>query len=960
MSKSSDKYRDVMLDEVEVVGKDKSKKPELDLGIVETQPVDFGRINREVSPIAQPPTSGKTEAASTEVRTEPETPKVRQARRNPFEGFGEGLAKVASVLDFNRDARGARAYDRANERIANREHRAAVRRQKDEARADARDARQAERQAVRQARAEDRAEAMAERQAVRQNRIDERAAADAMREAERAEREAATLARRQERAADRQLHNEQKEALRVERAEDRAEARSLRAEERLDKREQRNDAAAARRDARIANKAVREEERNSRIAEREAEREKKQAEHAEAVQMRREARGLERAAKELERSEHRDARIADKEARREERQAGRDSRKQERADRYTDKQRERMFDDVFGAELDGKSDKMPKSAVHKDVPIIDSTLEEEEALPKPTPRELKMAGIPQGVQTEAYKDKIDEDVPMYVPTPERAKKAQEYAKNIKMAGIDVDEDAKKAPELDDKIEPIPSSLSKWDSVLPEVVVDGKRTKQPTKEEDDARRKAYASKLQSIVDPYLMGSQATEETIKKGHSIYDIEKENQAKREQEKIDEYTDAQRERILREAFKEDGKKAAAPVVDENVPVIDSTLENEEPLPVPEKKEGADKAATVSQRTEQEGAGIDPSQWEVASKDGVSGTVRNDRAQAVKTAAEPQSADGESGTESSQASTSEPDWYSEYVKSLYSEDDRIADEKKKKAAQWIVAAQMLGDSIGALSNVYWTGKGANAMKFEPGAAKAAAAAYNLDQDIRNAREKATKAKMDATLAKYKQEWEEQKHKDSLAMQNRQLDQQQRHWQATYDAERQDATNEHALKNSQLELQKTIATNNANKDAAANALAVKKYNLDAMKYSDAKKDVPFYFDGQLMSMPYTFATDKGIANIYGLIPEEYRRKYEGSTTGGEYSLDGGTTRRVKPDAETMMAAVSEYSHIPEVANALRELSTDKNADGSKKYGRLTEEEIEAQRGKKDNPTSSGKKPNPMG
>lgn len=89
---------------------------------------------------------------------------------------------------------------------------------------------------------------------------------------------------------------------------------------------------------------------------------------------------------------------------------------------------------------------------------------------------------------------------------------------------------------------------------------------------------------------------------------------------------------------------------------------------------------------------------------------------------------------------------FNDYVNSIYGEDQRIADEKKKKAAKWITAAQMLGDSIGALGNVYWAGKGANAQKFEPGAPKAAAATYQMEQDIRNAREKAAKAKLDATL----------------------------------------------------------------------------------------------------------------------------------------------------------------------------------------------------------------------
>ena len=544
--------KNVMLDEVVVTAPNKQKNNGLDLGVVETRPNQGGKIAKEATPVVSMPTANKegTMGVSEDARpkdTRPEEAKKVQARRNPFEGFGEGLAQVASVLDFNRDARNARAYERANDRLANREHRAAVRRQKDEARDDARDVRQAERQAVRQARAEDRAEAVAERKAVRQNRIDERAAADAMRQAEAEERKAASSARRQEnerlREEARMLRSEQAEARRTERAENRIAARNERADERLARQERR--------------------------------------------------------------STERDARLADKEARREERQAERDSRKQERADRYTDRQRERMFDDVFGEELENGKNKKPKSAVHKDVPVIDSTLEEEEALPKPALKDLKTAGIPRGGQTEAYKNKIDEDVPMYVPTPERAKRAQEYARNLKMAGIDVDEDAKKAPALADKIEAIPSSLSEWDSVLPEVVVDGKRTKQPTKEE----------------------------------------------------------------------------------------------EPLPVPEKKASADKAATPSQRTEQGSTGIDPSQWQVAPKDGESGTVRTDRAKAtVEKNGDTEKTEQVASIPQANSVGSMMDLVDEYAKRMEPTKEQLEKERRRRKAAAVLAA--IGDGVSAWANL--------------------------------------------------------------------------------------------------------------------------------------------------------------------------------------------------------------------------------------------------------------------
>lgn len=110
-------------------------------------------------------------------------------------------------------------------------------------------------------------------------------------------------------------------------------------------------------------------------------------------------------------------------------------------------------------------------------------------------------------------------------------------------------------------------------------------------------------------------------------------------------------------------------------------------------------------------------------------------------------------------------DEWARYIDSLYSESDREADEKKKKAARWITAAQMLGDSIAALGNSWATASGANAMALAPGAVKAAAATHQLEQDIRNAREKAAKAKMDATLKKYEMEMNEKRYADALKQQ---------------------------------------------------------------------------------------------------------------------------------------------------------------------------------------------------
>ena len=110
-------------------------------------------------------------------------------------------------------------------------------------------------------------------------------------------------------------------------------------------------------------------------------------------------------------------------------------------------------------------------------------------------------------------------------------------------------------------------------------------------------------------------------------------------------------------------------------------------------------------------------------------------------------------------------DWQDEYVKSIWSEEDEKEAEKKKKAAQWVTAAQMLGDSLTALGNSYFTAKGANNMGASQGASKAAEATSKLHEDIRNARERAAKTKYE--LDKARKEWEYRVEQDKLARQER-------------------------------------------------------------------------------------------------------------------------------------------------------------------------------------------------
>lgn len=278
--------------------------------------------------------------------------------------------------------------------------------------------------------------------------------------------------------------------------------------------------------------------------------------------------------------------------------------------------------------------------------------------------------------------------------------------------------------------------------------------------------------------------------------------------------------------------------------------------------------------------------------------------------------------------------FFTDYIKKVgYTEDDRIADEKRKNAARWITAAQALGDSIGALGNVYWTGKGANAQQVAPGAAAAGAATYQLAQDIRSAQQKAAEAELAATAKRYDMEWQRKMHEDNLAIELDKIRQSAEQFDKTYQAGREDATWEKEYKKQTLEQEREIAKSTEEHKKKALELEYNKHALDKKKYNATTGNVDFYFDGQKMSMPYNFE-DK-VPNIYGLIPEDIRAKYEIIVTKDH---TGTSTRPISPNAETMMAAITENSHLPVVSNALRALaglellSQEEVAKRNEKYG----------------------------
>lgn len=302
------------------------------------------------------------------------------------------------------------------------------------------------------------------------------------------------------------------------------------------------------------------------------------------------------------------------------------------------------------------------------------------------------------------------------------------------------------------------------------------------------------------------------------------------------DAYTAEQAQRIKEEAFKDEEKKAAAPVVDEDVPIIDETLEYEPP------------------------------------------TEEMKKFEEEKTQAQ---------------------WEKDYFDSIWSKEDEEAAKKKQKAAQWILAAQMLGDSIGALSNVYWTGKGANAQKLEPGAQKAAAATYQLEQDIRNAREKAAKAKLDATLKKHEMEMQRERYASEQAESRRRYDE-----GMAYRRERDAIVD--AREKELMEFRRQQENRIAKSSRGA---------------STSTKDVePIEFtlgDGGTIGID-KFNKDK-LNRLYRSLPEDVRYAIENEEVYNNNGLSMGTKKRKVTDDDRLQAIYDNLDN-PEVANAIRRLA----------------------------------------
>lgn len=378
---------------------------------------------------------------------------------------------------------------------------------------------------------------------------------------------------------------------------------------------------------------------------------------------------------------------------------------------------------------------------------------------------------------------------------------------------------------------------------------------------------------------------------------------------------------------------------------------------------------STAGTETTEEGDGVTTT--EGGTEGGTTGSEGNGTT--TEGGGEPQGGNGATTTEGNgteggdqggddDSKLSDAEWINKYMKDLGFDKEEV--ERQKKAAKWAVAAQMLADSIGALSNVYWTGKGANAMKFEPGAPKAAAAANKMYADIAAAREKALKAALDEREKQFERAYRadrdrKQDEKDARAQEN---------WQKTFDANekwREQQQQNWVTGNAQSQTQQAIANALSERgmkvqEQQAKTAAAREYRLG----KDENKPEMFLLDEGWVSVPKEKWTDTEVAAVYSKIPKEIRESIEKVVTDEGYGRT--TSKSIKPTPQQMRQWIGEYKHLSEVANAIRRLAGVKTMAPNEEEVK-SEVVVDPLTGKSysvnpENPVIGGtqkKKPNPM-
>jgi hypothetical protein len=186
-------------------------------------------------------------------------------------------------------------------------------------------------------------------------------------------------------------------------------------------------------------------------------------------------------------------------------------------------------------------------------------------------------------------------------------------------------------------------------------------------------------------------------------------------------------------------------------------------------------------------------------------------------------------------------------------------------------------------------------MKVEPGAQKAATATYQLEKDIREAREKAAKAQYDATLKKYE-----------LEMQRQDKKQTQENWQKTFDA------NEAYRAQQQKNFEKTEARLaeqarlNAENEKIRIDIARQNANIQLKNALDKNKPYPMAVNGEIYEIPIKKVNEQIIGSIFAKLPEEVR-KTAGSPRYGKDSMDNTVIVGYNnPSLADMLAAIGTY------------------------------------------------------
>lgn len=241
--------------------------------------------------------------------------------------------------------------------------------------------------------------------------------------------------------------------------------------------------------------------------------------------------------------------------------------------------------------------------------------------------------------------------------------------------------------------------------------------------------------------------------------------------------------------------------------------------------------------------------------------------------------------------------WEKDYFDSIWSKEDEEAAEKKKKAAQWITAAQMLGDSLSALGNSYFVAKGANNMGASQGASKAAEATSKLYQDIREAREKAAKAKMDATLRKYQMEL--QRKKDEQAQEN---------WQKTFDAnEAYRAQQQRNFETTEARLAEQARLNAENEKIRID-IAKQNASIQLKNTLDKNKPYPMAVNGEIYEIPIKKVNEQIIGSIFAKLPEEVRMSAGSPRYGKDAMNNSVIVGYNNPSLTDMLAAIGTYGN----------------------------------------------------